>query len=208
MVKSKSSYRVAAAVVKLALAVLAARPVRAGRGRAPQLGRRQAVARRACLRGEYIRPVAGERPLARARRHRLRLRRHGARADGLHRAPHVPARTDRQAGHRRERQSPAAGHAARAHRALRAGTVRVGRQAGARHRADGDHLPGDRDARAGAGGGAGDALSTAARLGLAEPPGLRGSGPAIATWFWGLSGADYRGAPTCGRSTRTATSSR
>jgi 4-hydroxy-2-oxoheptanedioate aldolase len=25
-----------------------------------------------------------------------------------------------------------------------------------------------------------------------EPPGLRGSGPAIATWFWGLSGADYR----------------
>ena len=25
-----------------------------------------------------------------------------------------------------------------------------------------------------------------------EPPGLRGSGPAIATWFWGLSGGDYR----------------
>lgn len=25
-----------------------------------------------------------------------------------------------------------------------------------------------------------------------DPPGLRGSGPAIATWFWGLSGADYR----------------
>ena len=24
-----------------------------------------------------------------------------------------------------------------------------------------------------------------------EPPGLRGSGPGIATWFWGLSGADY-----------------
>ena len=25
-----------------------------------------------------------------------------------------------------------------------------------------------------------------------DPPGLRGSGPAIATWFWGLSGVDYR----------------
>ncbi len=25
-----------------------------------------------------------------------------------------------------------------------------------------------------------------------EPPGLRGSGPGIATWFWGVSGADYR----------------
>ena len=24
-----------------------------------------------------------------------------------------------------------------------------------------------------------------------EPPGLRGAGPGIATWFWGLSGADY-----------------
>ena len=24
-----------------------------------------------------------------------------------------------------------------------------------------------------------------------EPPGLRGSGPGIAAWFWGLSGADY-----------------
>lgn len=27
---------------------------------------------------------------------------------------------------------------------------------------------------------------------LPEPPGLRGSGAAIATWFWGVSGADYR----------------
>ena len=40
-----------------------------------------------------------------------------------------------------------------------------------------------------------------------EPTGLRGSGPGVASWFWGLSGADYvRHADTWPRSTRAVIS--